>query len=296
MELLSMFITLDKTSKLKLCNVFEEQEKWVNNAEKKLLKTVFEAGQGALGIAAPYVFATEYATNFADTAQHNEPLKILDIGGGVGHFFPLIRAILNGQSPDIPIQFQVLDNKKNCSKGRNIFAQLANNESHISFPVFFPDGTLMPTIAIPPVNPTHNVRFYFHSRDSIEFHSDIQSCNAPYDIVISCIAILYMDDLSDIVAKINSARPKYVFFSYFLVNFDTSSLTLAQPFGDDCYMIVTAHSVEALQKTFADINYKMIEGSCREDQYPDEIPAAISQLHPHLTMADIYFMDNNYEV
>ena len=97
-----MFLTLQEATNLQLKNIFEDKDSWGIYAERKLLKIIFQAGTGSLGIAAPYEFAPIYAQNIAAIKNKTNAIKFVDIGGGAGHLFPIIRAILN---------------KNNCDKG-----------------------------------------------------------------------------------------------------------------------------------------------------------------------------------
>ena len=286
-----MFLTLQEATNLQLKNIFEDKDSWGIYAERKLLKVIFQAGTGSLGIAAPYEFVPIYAQKIATIKNKTNTIKFVDIGGGAGHLFPIIRAVLNKNNCDKSIEYHVLENKINCLNGRSLFSGLTNKNNNLEFSIYFPDDPLLPARANPPIRPTHQINFQFNPDDKIRFHSDIKTCSMPIDVTVSCIAIFYIEDLTNIISYINAARPKYIFFSYFLCSFDSSSITLAQPFEDSYYMKVTAHSIEGLKKKFSQIDYKIIEGSCKPNKYPDEIPIAIKQKHPSLCMADLYFQD-----
>jgi putative methyltransferase (TIGR04325 family) len=60
--------------------------------------------------------AMAFAYVLALTARNKERLSILDLGGGVGQFSPLTRALL----PDVEIDYHVVDTPVMCSLGREL--------------------------------------------------------------------------------------------------------------------------------------------------------------------------------
>jgi putative methyltransferase (TIGR04325 family) len=64
--------------------------------------------------------AMSFAYALTLTARHTDRLSILDLGGGVGQFSPLTRALL----PDVEVDYHVVDTPVMCSLGRELNPEL----------------------------------------------------------------------------------------------------------------------------------------------------------------------------
>ena len=202
------------------------------------------------------------------TSEPDQFCRVLDFGGAVGQYLPILREIFGMEGSDARIQFDVIDNQGMCNRGREIFA---DNDS---------------------VGLVSEVR-PLTSLDQIAFYRDPEEYEGTFDVFMCTAALMYINDLTNVLAVIRKGMPKYIFFAYFVANHGSESVKVASLYHDNQYYEVTAHSIDFLKSYFENLGYKEIEGagSYSVDGYEDpEISESLRQLHPGIRNSDLFFV------
>ncbi|MBC8267966.1 MAG: hypothetical protein H8E36_04390 [Rhodospirillaceae bacterium] len=266
-----MFVTLDEISGFHSQNVFQH-DAWIDYSEQKLNEFLCLVLARKLQIPQAYSFLSVYSKQIFLPASRSKALKILDIGGGVGQVFPALRHLMNVTRGKMGIDYTVIDNDKACQRGREIFSG--------NRPIYLSDN-----------GAKTSVRDILLETDQVQFKTTTKGYEADIEVLICTITLLYIDDLSDIIALIEKKKPKFVFFTYFLTNGGEQSISLAQVFPDlNAYTDVTAHSATQITSSLMDLGYESMTATGNYDVEDVEgFSETLKQLHPGVRLIDLCF-------